>query len=344
MCRLRERGSSPLARGLRFFFVADMLNDRIIPARAGFTRYPRVILQVCEDHPRSRGVYRWPVCASACPMGSSPLARGLLGYVWEEDGRVRIIPARAGFTALIHPQTERNQDHPRSRGVYWASTSPTGRPEGSSPLARGLRDDAGLGDAPVGIIPARAGFTGAPPPRTLRRTDHPRSRGVYAGVHAPGGRFEGSSPLARGLPPTRAPPAGFQRDHPRSRGVYGACARVCGSCYGSSPLARGLRAHHSEPGVRGGIIPARAGFTLTDAFFSVGAADHPRSRGVYVRFEGGPPADGGSSPLARGLLAVADFETDADGIIPARAGFTPAGYGHAHRRRDHPRSRGVYRM
>ena len=31
-------GSSPLARGLRYFFVADMLNDRIIPARAGFTR------------------------------------------------------------------------------------------------------------------------------------------------------------------------------------------------------------------------------------------------------------------------------------------------------------------
>ena len=50
----------------------------------------------------------------------------------------------------------------------------------------------------------------------------------------------------------------------------------------------------------------------------------------------------GSSPLARGLLAVADFETDADGIIPARAGFTPLSWSPGRETRDHPRSRGVY--
>ena len=53
----REMGSSPLARGLRLY--APHTRDRagIIPARAGFTRRPRIIL---------RGI-----------IGSSPLARGL---------------------------------------------------------------------------------------------------------------------------------------------------------------------------------------------------------------------------------------------------------------------------
>ena len=51
--------------------------------------------------------------------------------------------------------------------------------EGSSPLARGLRGGVLDGARPVGIIPARAGFT---PPMGVsgrERGDHPRSRGVY---------------------------------------------------------------------------------------------------------------------------------------------------------------------
>ena len=52
---------------------------------------------------------------------------------------------------------------------------------------------------PVGIIPARAGFTragcaGAPP-----SADHPRSRGVYISRRKIGAAGGGSSPLARGL-------------------------------------------------------------------------------------------------------------------------------------------------
>ena len=50
----------------------------------------------------------------------------------------------------------------------------------------------------------------------------------------------------------------------------------------------------------------------------------------------------GSSPLARGLPCTVSGPKEADGIIPARAGFTlhcerPEGGGW-----DHPRSRGVY--
>ena len=70
---------------------------------------------------------------------------------------------------------------------------------GSSPLARGLLDDSAQALALVGIIPARAGFTGVQPGAAGGRWDHPRSRGVYL---IAGGRVlgaTGSSPLARGL-------------------------------------------------------------------------------------------------------------------------------------------------
>ena len=49
------------------------------------------------------------------------------------------------------------------------------------------------------IIPARAGFTLAAEAGGGLRTDHPRSRGVYAPVRSWPGALCGSSPLARGL-------------------------------------------------------------------------------------------------------------------------------------------------
>mgnify|MGYP001675341032 CR=1 FL=1 len=52
----------------------------------------------------------------------------------------------------------------------------------------------------TGIIPARAGFTTSIASRALTARDHPRSRGVYAGLPRPVVRVMGSSPLARGLP------------------------------------------------------------------------------------------------------------------------------------------------
>ena len=56
-------------------------SDGIIPARAGFTL--TLLVTTCQ------------------PPGSSPLARGLHFLTPKEVASVRIIPARAGFTA--HP-------------------------------------------------------------------------------------------------------------------------------------------------------------------------------------------------------------------------------------------------
>ena len=50
----------------------------------------------------------------------------------------------------------------------------------------------------------------------------------------------------------------------------------------------------------------------------------------------------GSSPLARGLRQLPRPRHAADGIIPARAGFTPGRRRRLPDHRDHPRSRGVY--
>ena len=321
MCFL-NLGSSPLARGLPADDGCADGEGRIIPARAGFTTPPPGSFVAEEDHPRSRGVYEgithdwWEL------EGSSPLARGLPTPSRPATPAAGIIPARAGFTQALHPREASRRDHPRSRGVYRGRTRVTSIPRGSSPLARGLPSRGGPQWTRRRIIPARAGFTGAAPPTAAGAGDHPRSRGVYG--RRP--RYHGGGP-----------------DHPRSRGVYlqmsnraltqaGSSPLARGlprTCFsspeltGSSPLARGLLHARSEPRNNYRIIPARAGFTLPVRPDYCHPRDHPRSRGVYYHEIAHETVDQGSSPLARGLPARADYHVDDAGIIPARAGFTP---------------------
>ena len=173
-------GSSPLARGLRVPIHPDRLERRIIPARAGFTPRRRPCGAGCADHPRSRGVYTWPLVLWAKSCGSSPLARGLPPSRRGRDPEARIIPARAGFTLGPHRNPREPRDHPRSRGVYCEDLVHRFVRKGSSPLARGLL----LGDVDddkwPGIIPARAGFTEDGGVGGVSHGDHPRSRGVYS--------------------------------------------------------------------------------------------------------------------------------------------------------------------
>ena len=91
-------GSSPLARGLLPCVDFNIILFRIIPARAGFTRFNFHSHPVKRDHPRSRGVYQ--ICEGLIPhaRGSSPLARGLRFTHARAEIFRRIIPARAGFT------------------------------------------------------------------------------------------------------------------------------------------------------------------------------------------------------------------------------------------------------
>ena len=364
-------GSTPAAR-----------RPWIIPARAGFTPSTTSWPGTTADHPRSRGVYRRGRRARSNCCGSSPLARGLLSVEVNASERAGIIPARAGFTRQAHPGRRGQGDHPRSRGVYPASSSGTPGARGSSPLARGLRRRGRFGGLRRGIIPARAGFTGGSALPYHHETDHPRSRGVYSAASLASWRMAGSSPLARGLhrrlrrqcegPRIIPARAGFTRrahrrrhlrpDHPRSRGVYRRRSSVKRWRGGSSPLARGLPVLEPPGHLVLGIIPARAGFTIRLTYHSRPRTDHPRSRGVYVSVTRQEALPEGSSPLARGLPWRERIVTREDRIIPARAGFTTrcgprrttsgssplarglrrAARSASRRRRDHPRSRGVY--
>ena len=214
-----------------------------------------------EDHPRSRGVYYSAAALGTLLAGSSPLARGLPCRRSYLGSPPRIIPARAGFTLREDVGGRRRR--------------------GSSPLARGLRLRQGRHGRALGIIPARAGFTFVLLHDDPLGGDHPRSRGVYVGHKSPQAPWEGSSPLARGLPgrhlqggdsagiiPARAgftasarSPSRWAADHPRSRGVYSWGARRRPVCPGSSPLARGLLLCPAVRTCVRRIIPARAGFT-----------------------------------------------------------------------------------
>ena len=113
---------------------------------------------------------------------------------------------------------------------------------------------------------------------------------------------------------------------------------------GSSPLARGLPTISAEMDERGGIIPARAGFTFRARRAHEWEQDHPRSRGVYPSMKAAMAARAGSSPLARGLPAREELEMTSVRIIPARAGFTDRAPAPRRDSPDHPRSRGVYSL
>ena len=91
-------GSSPLARGLPRHHFHRRRQDRIIPARAGFTVETDPGVRGLWDHPRSRGVYPFRRLGFSAVSGSSPLARGLQGVLLLGVEEVGIIPARAGFT------------------------------------------------------------------------------------------------------------------------------------------------------------------------------------------------------------------------------------------------------
>ena len=136
--RATTTGSSPLARGLPPRKPSHGGTKRIIPARAGFTRARACAWVRRGDHPRSRGVYDKYLLTIEGRCGSSPLARGLPEAAVGRQGRVGIIPARAGFTRASHHRDVRPRDHPRSRGVYFTRAVRRGSGRGSSPLARGL--------------------------------------------------------------------------------------------------------------------------------------------------------------------------------------------------------------
>ena len=153
-------GSSPRVRGKPGGLEAVDVRPRIIPARAGQTRWPGSRRCAPTDHPRACGANISPATATRRASGSSPRVRGKRG--WLKDGREirRIIPARAGQTSWRSLRISRRPDHPRACGANSSSRPQTSSSPGSSPRVRGKRCfRIRCGFIPR-IIPARAGQTG----------------------------------------------------------------------------------------------------------------------------------------------------------------------------------------
>ena len=149
--------------------------------------------------------------------GSSPHARGALVLMKGEYNCVGIIPACAGSTSTYQTTPSTCGDHPRMRGEHRSLGQSRGSVVGSSPHARGARHDPCQGADGHGIIPACAGSTARPRPRSPASGDHPRMRGEHRSQTAAIVNPLGSSPHARGA---HHPPAPWRG----ARGIIPACA------------------------------------------------------------------------------------------------------------------------
>ena len=193
-------GSSPLARGTPRSLFLLLVVIRLIPARAGNTPDAFLTVTRCAAHPRSRGEHTCVGCGSRRGCGSSPLARGTPAPCRDQDCAARLIPARAGNTAVRPGSRTGAAAHPRSRGEHYAAGDDYLGHFGSSPLARGTHLTRGRAATRLRLIPARAGNTLRQPCTTCAYPAHPRSRGEHTNLFLPLSFLLGSSPLARGTP------------------------------------------------------------------------------------------------------------------------------------------------
>ncbi len=337
-------GSSPLARGAPSALAISGLLSGLIPARAGSTPSGRPAWKVTAAHPRSRGEHAPTSPSRAATEGSSPLARGAPPQGHRPGRPVRLIPARAGSTRGQPGRGRGGRAHPRSRREHRALP----------------HHQAGRGR----LIPARAGSTGSPGGVLISSTVHPRSRGEHSSGGGSGWSSWGSSPLARGahikadvtvslhrLIPARAgsTPSGRTATtggwaHPRSRGEHRCQRPPMNVFWGSSPLARGAPHRQQRARPPRGLIPARAGSTVSSSTLMVTGPAHPRSRGEHEPSiaTGAPPL--GSSPLARGARLGTSTFSVLMRLIPARAGSTWTRGRSCAAPWAHPRSRGEHAL
>ena len=189
--------------------------------------------------------------------------------------------------------------HPRSRGENIIAMMVSRRPLGSSPLTRGKLNVLQAEGHALGLIPAHAGKTTAPPAWGGRGPAHPRSRGENERPWQLEELDNGSSPLTRGKlephqlegPGGRLIPAHAGKTtrrgcrnsdpgaHPRSRGENRSGRSSRPSAPGSSPLTRGKRKPIRRAARGRGLIPAHAGKTPLTCPEDRRSRAHPRSRG-----------------------------------------------------------------
>ena len=354
-------GSSPLVRGQPLREIPLISHLRIIPARAGPTRWWIPPTSFRADHPRSCGANALITICTCSESGSSPLVRGQHCGPARIGWLGRIIPARAGPTCLIQLSRTSAPDHPRSCGANAPLSLSYSNERGSSPLVRGQRPIPSSPTRTRRIIAARAGPTPSITPQKGDVADHPRSCGANRVRLTLAEIVNGSSPLVRGqlayiivictavrIIPARAGPTKWCYiilhkfpDHPRSCGANAVACACEVLPDGSSPLVRGQPWRHSHTCQWRRIIPARAGPTNKIQYQRYCNSDHPRSCGANQWYRRCGVSQDGSSPLVRGQLDDLLCLIVGNRIIPARAGPTDPPARDEGEFADHPRSCGA---
>ncbi len=176
-------------------------------------------------HPRERGEHLSPVARSPHDAGSSPRARGTLGYVGSQGRHLRFIPASAGNTPSQNTAPPITPVHPRERGEHPNSSLWSYSHAGSSPRARGTRRGSHGNAGRIRFIPASAGNTQRSARHKRRKPVHPRERGEHGPASRCRNLRRGSSPRARGTRRILKALPALRRFIPASAG--NTCCRGC---------------------------------------------------------------------------------------------------------------------
>ena len=278
MCRTPS-GSSPRVRGKPRRVRPLQRRRRLIPARAGKTGRTTTACRTASAHPRACGENDPPAPGLISVAGSSPRVRGKPARCPRLGRGSGLIPARAGKTGGRRPRWR------------WA--------RGSSPRVRGKLRREPRQHRARRLIPARAGKTTNEVQATGPSAAHPRACGENLDADLEAVSPQGSSPRVRGkrtvfqvvdsvhgLIPARAGKTWavglvdmIMPAHPRACGENVRDGHGARPVAGSSPRVRGKL----RPGARRlralGLIPARAGKTLTDARRRGSSRAHPRACG-----------------------------------------------------------------
>ncbi len=317
--------SSPPARGSSVPITAKGFGLLVVPARAGIFPVRIRAVGAGRCRPRPRGDLPAPGSSGWTRSTSSPPARGSsLRRDWHQAGTA-VVPARAGIFLSALCSAPHWRSRPRPRGDLPSARLRSPSRCRSSPPARGSsRVPARVADRRM-VVPARAGIFPSRPAGRSSRVRRPRPRGDLPIVSRFLSTFRGSSPPARGSSPTTlrgsdtgvVVPARAGIFHRRPRDRFPATGRprprgdlpwwrpawtISGT---SSPPARGSSCRVVPSSVVADVVPARAGI------FRGPARTAPTSRG---------------RPRPRGDLPtwVAN-QTDAELVVPARAGIFPRG-------------------
>jgi len=130
--------------------------------------------------------------------GLSPLARGTLAFNTGLRSSERFIPAGAGNTWPLCPDSSLISVYPRWRGEHFPPTNHITEVNGLSPLARGTQTLLNRCNGAWRFIPAGAGNTWVQLGVSNANAVYPRWRGEHPSRGGKKSFLNGLSPLARG--------------------------------------------------------------------------------------------------------------------------------------------------